>query len=116
MERINLALGAFSQRARSLVVRHTQTGLTRGLERGEQVEVSDGSSSWIATVADIDFELADTVYRLELPAAPISDVAPPRIGPLHTSDVVALLHDLAALGTTRVAHPSPAPWPYRVQA
>jgi hypothetical protein len=68
MERVAVEMGPFSRRSRSLVVSHVASGLTRGLEPGEYVVVHDPSDGvdFIAVVADIHFELEDTVYRLEL--------------------------------------------------
>ncbi|WP_300677795.1 hypothetical protein [Nocardioides sp.] len=98
METLELTISAFTRRTRSLLVRHTQTPLTRGLEPGERVEVRDGATRWTATVRDIDFELTDTLYRLELGTS--STVPQPLAGvPLSTGDVVDLLRGL----TTPVA-------------
>lgn len=68
MERIDATLTAFTRRSRSLAVSHVAAGLARGLEPGEFVLVHDPADAahFTATVADIDFELDDTVYRLEL--------------------------------------------------
>ncbi len=47
---------------------HVGSGLPHGLEPGEYVVVHDPTdgADFTATVADIDFTLEDTVYRLEL--------------------------------------------------
>ncbi|HEY0890342.1 MAG TPA: hypothetical protein VGE38_12085 [Nocardioides sp.] len=67
METIDVELGEFTRRSRSVVLRHTDTSLRRGLEPGEEILVRDPRLGYFAaTVADIDFELADTVYRVEL--------------------------------------------------
>jgi hypothetical protein len=94
METLELTLSPFTHRTRSLLVRHTETELSRGLEPGEVIEIHDGSSRWMATVVDIDFELADTLYRVELGPECSADHAPDA-GPVRTTDVVALLRRLA---------------------
>lgn len=66
MELIETELSEFTRRSRSLVVSHHGAGLARGLEYGERVLVRDGDSFRIAVVADIDFEVSDTCYRLVL--------------------------------------------------
>ncbi len=67
MERIELDLNDFTRRSRSVAVSHRSTTLTRGLEPGEQVLLHDPERGhWTATVADLHFDLDDTVYRLEL--------------------------------------------------
>ncbi len=66
MELIEIELSEFSRRSRSVVVTHSSTELSRGLEYGERVLVLDGDGYRVAVVADIDFELADTTYRLVL--------------------------------------------------
>lgn len=95
METLNVSVSPFSRRTRSLVVHHTATELTRGLEPDEQVELRDGSTRWIATVCDIDFELADTVYRLELGPASSTD-AMVSSGSAPSAEMLSLLRDLAA--------------------
>ena len=67
MQTIDIELGDFTRRSRSVVLAHTATALRRGLEPGEEVLLRDRHLGYFAArVADIDFELADTVYRLEL--------------------------------------------------
>jgi hypothetical protein len=68
MHQIRATLAPFTLRSRSLRVSHVASGLTRGLEQGQHVLVHDEVSGThhTATVADIDFELEDTTYRLEL--------------------------------------------------
>jgi hypothetical protein len=68
MEQIVVELSAFTRRSGSVAVGHVRAGLSRGLEPGELVLVHDPAdgADFTAAVADIDFELADTVYRLEL--------------------------------------------------
>jgi hypothetical protein len=68
MERVVVELSPFTRRIRSLTVSHVAAGLPRGLESGEFVLVHDPAdgADFTAAVADIDFEIDDTVYRLEL--------------------------------------------------
>lgn len=72
MEIIDTELGEFTLRRRSLLVSHVAAGLTRGLEPDEQVVVrGPAGEHYRARVADIAFDLTDTVYRLRL-GAPVS--------------------------------------------
>jgi hypothetical protein len=66
METLELALSEFTKRSGSVLVEHSSTGLTRGLEVGETLLVRDGLSYRLGSVADVTFELTDTAYRLEL--------------------------------------------------
>lgn len=103
METIDVALGEFTRRSRSVAVRHTDTTLTRGLEPREQVLVHDPSVGYYAaTVADIDFEPADTIYRLELGVRLSDQEATERAlrpvvagaAPVTRQDLLDLLRDL----------------------
>jgi len=68
MEQIDLELGVFTLRSRSVPLRHSTSRLARGLEHGEQLVVRDvlTGSYYYAAVADVDLEPAETCYRLEL--------------------------------------------------
>lgn len=75
MELVEIKLTDFTRRSRSLSIAHSATELTRGLEYGERVLVRclphSGSNRTeaeyrTAVVAEIDFELEDTCYRLVL--------------------------------------------------
>lgn len=68
MEQIELQLSEFTLRSRSVAVSHVAASLQRGLELGEPLVVRDTSRGrfFAAVVADVDFELSDTVYRIEL--------------------------------------------------
>ncbi len=68
MELIEIELSEFSRRSRSVVVTHSSTELSRGLEYGERVLILGSDGYRVAVVADIDFEMADTTYRLVLGA------------------------------------------------
>lgn len=78
MQTLELELSEFTRRAGSLLVSHTTTSLSRGLEPGESVLVRDGQAFYLATVHDISFDLTDTHYRLELGA------------PMDAAEVVAV--------------------------
>jgi hypothetical protein len=66
---LELELSEFTRRVGSLLVAHTATSLSRGLEPGEAVLARDRDQTfYLATVRDISFDLTDTYYRLELGA------------------------------------------------
>ena len=93
-ELLELSVSPFSRRSRSVVVRHTDTALTRGLEPRERVEVRDGSTRWTATVQDIHFELTDTLYRLELGPASAVGASTPLVAS-EAAPLLALLRQVA---------------------
>lgn len=68
MERVVVGVSPFSRRSRSLAVSHVGSGLPHGVEPGDYIVVHDPTdgADFTASVADIDFRLEDTVYRLEL--------------------------------------------------
>jgi hypothetical protein len=63
---IDIELSDFTRRSRSVVLGHNEAGLTQGLEYGERVLLHTGDEYRTAVVADIDFDLTDTHYRLIL--------------------------------------------------
>lgn len=74
VELIDIELSEFTRRSRSVVLTHSASGLGRGLEYGERVLLHTGGEEYrTAVVADIDFTLDDTQYRLilggQVPAA-----------------------------------------------
>ncbi|MFW6775763.1 hypothetical protein ACOACO_15875 [Nocardioides sp. CPCC 205120] len=84
METIDIALAPFALRSRSVVLAHGATGLARGLEPGETVVLRDEQGNLhTAHVADLDFGLEETYYRLALhdpaagPGRPASTTAEP---------------------------------------
>lgn len=79
MELIETELSEFTRRSRSLVVAHGDTELARGLEYGERVLVRSAGEYRTAVVADIDFTLDDTRYRLVLGGPVPADVAEDRL-------------------------------------
>jgi hypothetical protein len=67
MEAIDIDLSDFTRRCRSVSVSHVAASLPRGLEPGEQVVLHDRVHGYYTgVVADLDFEPADTVYRVEI--------------------------------------------------
>lgn len=67
MELLDVVLTPFARRARTTVVAHTTTVLDRGLEPGEPVLLRDEDGDvFTAHVADLDFDLDDTRYRLTI--------------------------------------------------
>lgn len=67
MEMLAVELTAFTRRTGSVVVAHGATDLVRGLEPGETVTTRDQDGVVrTAVVADLDFDLEDTYYRLTL--------------------------------------------------
>ena len=104
MELIETELSEFTRRSRSLVVVHGETSLTRGLEYGERVLVRADGEYRTAVVADIDFELDDTRYRLVLGGRVPTEMAESRLlgeinarpsggaaGPVSVHDVADML-------------------------
>jgi len=105
MEAIDVELGDFALRRRSLLVSHARAALARGLEPGEQVVLHDRvRGCWTARVADLDFEPTDTVYRLEIGSRPSAQEAHERVlgrtspvrGRLTKKDLIDLLGQLRA--------------------
>lgn len=88
MERVVVELSQFSRRSRSVAVSHVASGLSRGLEPGEYVVVHDTSdgADFTAAVADIHFEVDDTVYRLELGTRITAEEAAEWLAPPVTDD------------------------------
>ena len=66
VERIDIELSEFTRRSRSVEVPHRATAVRRRLEYGERVLVHSDGEYRTAVVADIDFALDDTYYRLLL--------------------------------------------------
>ena len=99
MELIRIELNEFTRRSRSLVVAHSAAGLDRGLEHGERVLVHSDGEYRTATVADIDFDLTDTRYRLvlggrvpaELARERLADSVPQVSGRVSVHDVADML-------------------------
>jgi hypothetical protein len=102
MEQIVVALSPFTRRSRSLGISHRDHALGRGLETGEHVLVHDprADEHFRAIVADVEFELDDTSYRLEIGGRITADEAVDWLAPsrgddhLSTGEIVALLEEL----------------------
>ena len=81
MELIDIELSEFTRRSRSVVLTHSDAGLNRGLEYGERVLLHTGGDEYrTAVVADIDFSLEDTHYRLILGGQVPAELALQRAG------------------------------------
>ena len=96
MELIDIELSEFTRRSRSVVLTHRAAGLGRGLEYGERVLLHTGDEYRTAVVADIDFALDDTHYRLILGGRVPTELALERAGatPPAESGHVSV-HDIA---------------------
>lgn len=96
MELIDIELSEFTRRSRSVVVAHGAAGLERGLEYGERVLLHTGDEYRTAVVADIDFDLEDTHYRLILGGRVPAELAQERLEgtPAPVSGRVSV-HDIA---------------------
>ena len=92
MELIDIELSEFTRRSRSLVLTHSASGLGRGLEYGERVMLHTGGDEYrTAVVADIDFSLEDTHYRLILGGRVPADLALERVSGVSVHDVADML-------------------------
>ncbi|SFC32155.1 hypothetical protein SAMN04487968_105169 [Nocardioides terrae] len=115
MQSIEVELGDFSLRRRSLLVSHVAADLPRGLEPGEQVLLHDRVRGYFsAHVADLDFTAGDTVYRVAIRRGLTDDQALERMrgtfaptgGRITRTDLVDLLGQLRG---TVAAAPAPVP-------
>lgn len=79
MELIETELTEFTRRSRSLALTHSETGLARGLEYGERVLVRSDGDYRTAVVADIEFAMDETHYRLILGGRVPADLAEARL-------------------------------------
>jgi len=96
VELIDIELSEFTRRSRSVVVGHGAAGIGRGLEYGERVLVHTNGEYRTAVVADIDFALDDTHYRLVLGGRVPADLAQERIdGTVPTVSGRVSVHDIA---------------------
>ena len=68
MELITLEMTEIAKRSRSALVHHSDLALDRGLEPLERIVIQDNLTGeyYAATVAEVQFELEDTDYRLEI--------------------------------------------------
>jgi hypothetical protein len=97
VELIDIELSEFTRRSRSVVLAHRAAGLDRGLEYGERVLLHTGDEYRTAVVADIDFELDDTRYRLILGGRVPAELARERAadGAVPTISGRVSVHDVA---------------------
>lgn len=102
MELIEVQLSEFSRRSRSLAVRHAETGLARGLEYGERVLVRSAGEYRTAVVADVEFTLEETHYRLVLGGVVPTEVAEDRL----LGEIVVTQQDVTdkKVSITDIAH------------
>ena len=102
MECIEVQLSDFTLRCRSTVVSHLAAALPRGLEPGEEVVLHDQVRGYYAGhVADLDFEPADTFYRIRIGVRlDVEDAldrlggAAPAAGPVGHQELLDLLGEL----------------------
>jgi hypothetical protein len=101
VELIEIELSEFTRRSRSFVVTHTGAALARGLEYGERVLVRSADGYRTAVVADIDFTLEDTSYRLVLGGRVSAEMAQQEligdVDPTVTTSGRVSVHDVADL-------------------
>ena len=96
MELIDIELTEFTRRSRSVMLAHSEAGLSRGLEYGERVLLHTGAEYRTAVVADIDFDLEDTHYRLVLGGRVPAELALERAaGTVPTVSGRVSVHDVA---------------------
>lgn len=96
MELIDIELTEFTRRSRSVVLAHRAAGIGRGLEYGERVLLHTDGEYRTAVVADIDFDLEDTHYRLILGGRVPADLAREKIdGTAPAISGRVSVHDIA---------------------
>lgn len=90
----------------SVVVAHSRTRLTRGLEPGEQVVLLTAAGDYYAAqVGGIEFDLEDTRYNLDVGARLPEELARERIEGLDPQVHDLSLHELVdLLGDLAVGH------------
>ena len=102
METLSVPLTEFNLRSGSVLLKHSETTLTRGLEPGEVVLLQSGERFFYAAVADITFEIDDTHHRLtigpEISESESREVrraaetgSEPSHGPVDTAELLYLL-------------------------
>lgn len=83
---------------RTLVVGHSQTKLTRGLEPRESVVLRTADADYYAAqVRGIEFELDDTIYTFAVGARLPEDLALERVAGLDPAEHDLSLHELVDL-------------------
>lgn len=93
---VDVTLTEFTRRSRSVVVAHSDTGLTRGLNRGDSLLVRvDGEEYRTGVVVDIEFLPDDTVYRLILGGRVPDDLVAERLQAQRERDASRVsVHDI----------------------
>jgi len=94
---IEIELSEFTRRSRSLVLAHSGSGLDRGLEYGERVLVNTGAEYRTAVVADIDFTLDDTQYRLVLGGRVPPELVEEKVNAAPAVSGRVSVHDIAQM-------------------
>ena len=98
MEIIELDESVQVRGERVLVVGHSLTGLTRGLDPKEPVVLrTSDADHYAAQVRSIEFELDDTIYTFEVGARLPEDLALERIGGLDPKRHDLSMHELVDL-------------------
>ncbi len=111
MELVNATVSELTRRSRTLRVTHSSTALTRGLELGESLLVRDSEGYWSAIVAEIEFEIEDTVYLLALGGRVPEELAQEKLAglaPAHDDGSLSLHDVIDLLGRARAGRvPTP---------
>jgi hypothetical protein len=99
MELIDLEVPSAQLADRYFVqVRHSRTGLGRGLELAERVVLQDRDGGYhAATVEAVEFTLDDTLYRVRLGARLPEDIAQERLSGEPLSRDRQSIHDVIDL-------------------
>jgi len=97
MELITIELSDLVRRSRSALVHHGEQHLPRGLDPLERVVIQDSLTGeyYAGTVADVQFEVDDTDYRVEIGVRLPEDLALDRL--------TGMTNATRILGTQRVA-------------
>lgn len=110
MELIEVAKVVRGSEGHILVVAHSQTALTRGLEPGESLVLRAGEEYYAAKVRDYDFEPEDTLYVLDVGGRLPAEIARERIAGLSPDASDAELHEVVdLLGELRQNPPPESP-------
>lgn len=98
MEIIELDASVRVRGERAVVVGHSLTGLTRGLEHRESVVLHTAEGDYYAArVGGIDFDFDDTIYTFDVGARLPEDLAQERVEGLDPSVHDLSLHELVDL-------------------
>ena len=98
MEIVELGPGVGVRGERTLVVAHSSTRLTRGLEPRESVVLQTADADhYAAQVRGIDFEIDDTIYTFDVGGRLPEDLALERVQGLDPVEHDLSLHELVDL-------------------